>query len=447
MEDHLHKIVELLSEQYTSTEDEKDTFSVKPVTNPVIPEIKEIRITKKNKDRYSKILYIINKFKGFYISVPSEIAISTTGFLSDVMSQREVSRCISEMIRIGLISVSDDTFVFNNNSVVSHSKKYVWYPANADKIEEILKYCDVSAFSPDIKCKTFDIDPSKVVWTSKTMIKIPKDTTISTFKSFIVNTLKVNYPQLEHYINLVSDINRHYYEYKPERCLTYYPTISVSKASFVTRIGIRWFCDFCAYTKVKTEGKEFRNDYLFANGLNLRYDVKGSIPRVKVLSDTGKWPESVYDPYLELYKEYQKISDDYIPWSESKRNDVKNLFLRSFFEHSKESFIAHVERRLSFSKVKLDKEKANILNSFYSAIQKMYGKNRETSVFFTESNIYADVLHELLLNGYDVVTCYDAFYARKRGVNQNEFEMYMDHLVKLKAESYYSLWLSSNRSL
>ena len=63
---------------------------------------------------------------------------------------------------------------------------------------------------------------------------------------------------------------------------------------------------------------------------------------------------------------------------------------------------------------------------------KLYG----TEIFLHESCIYLDVLKELLDNGFFCWECYDAFYARKEGVTQEEFVQYVEALVEEKANAY-----------
>ena len=64
--------------------------------------------------------------------------------------------------------------------------------------------------------------------------------------------------------------------------------------------------------------------------------------------------------------------------------------------------------------------------------RRLYG----TEIFLHESCIYLDVLKELLDNGFFCWECYDAFYARKEGVTQEEFEKYVEALVEEKANAY-----------
>ena len=59
-----------------------------------------------------------------------------------------------------------------------------------------------------------------------------------------------------------------------------------------------------------------------------------------------------------------------------------------------------------------------------------------SEIFYHESSIYMDVLKELLDNGYKVWQCYDAFYAHKEGVTQEDFTEYVTQVVEEKANLY-----------
>lgn len=63
---------------------------------------------------------------------------------------------------------------------------------------------------------------------------------------------------------------------------------------------------------------------------------------------------------------------------------------------------------------------------------KLYG----SEIFFHESCIYLDVLQALFDEGFFCWECYDAFYARKEDVTQEEFEEHVGALVEEKANAY-----------
>ena len=61
----------------------------------------------------------------------------------------------------------------------------------------------------------------------------------------------------------------------------------------------------------------------------------------------------------------------------------------------------------------------------------------------TNPNVYILALEKMLADGYDVVTCYDSFYAAKRGVSSAEFTRYMDNLIEDCAMEYLSMLKNS----
>ena len=68
-------------------------------------------------------------------------------------------------------------------------------------------------------------------------------------------------------------------------------------------------------------------------------------------------------------------------------------------------------------------------------------------IFLHESCIYMDVLYSLLEDGYRVWQCYDAWYAGKDGVTQEEFEKYVTQLVEKKANAYITQYNPGNISV
>ena len=85
-----------------------------------------------------------------------------------------------------------------------------------------------------------------------------------------------------------------------------------------------------------------------------------------------------------------------------------------------------------------DKDEIDAIMKAYqkAIIRAEGGKLYGTEIFLHESCIYLDVLKELLDNGFSCWECYDAFYARKEGVTQEEFEEYVEALVEEKANAY-----------
>ena len=64
------------------------------------------------------------------------------------------------------------------------------------------------------------------------------------------------------------------------------------------------------------------------------------------------------------------------------------------------------------------------------------GKVYDNEIFYHESCIYLDVLKKLLDDGYFTWLVYDAFYSRKIGETQDNYEKYVKELVETKANNY-----------
>lgn len=108
--------------------------------------------------------------------------------------------------------------------------------------------------------------------------------------------------------------------------------------------------------------------------------------------------------------------------------------MRSYFDDDK-MLGAHTRRAMAnvIDKVEVDRE----MRLYKEAVtQAEGGYLYDNEIFFHESCVYMDVLNVLLQNGFFVWQCYDAFYAKKNGVTQQEYEVYVKDLVRDKANQY-----------
>jgi len=78
----------------------------------------------------------------------------------------------------------------------------------------------------------------------------------------------------------------------------------------------------------------------------------------------------------------------------------------------------------------------NELRLFYRAVHNILPESFYSEVFYHESNIYLEVLNELLQRGYFVWQVYDSWYAKKPGVTQEEYWSMVDDIVTEKANAY-----------
>lgn len=410
----------------------------------VEPEIPDFNITKKNYDRYAAILFMINSYKNIRSKIcPSIIPISTQGFLLRYFSKNFIFRCIGTMKEIGLITEWSNGYI-----VGTISKRYVWFPLNEEKLVKILKEKGVkmTQFKTTTDLSGIGIDDDLIRFSSYVRFKRRDDISCEDLTLYIQQKLRTNYPLLSVFQSKVASINARYYQNKSERLITYSPTISFSNGcKWVTGIGIRYNCEFCSYKKDFCEYLPCREPYLKQEQLNLHYDVKGSVPKVSSLINYGVWNDNTVDPYLEMFNEYIKLSGDSGVWCDEERRAMKNMFVRVYFEKTLSTTIAHINSALKDRGESVKDEFTNLVfSNLREAAEHCFGSFLGSEVFFHESNIYIMALEKLLEDGYDVVTCFDSFYARKDGVKQRDFGYYMDNLLEKCAYDYLEM-LNQNK--
>ena len=402
-------------------------------------DIPNFKITKKNYDRYAAILFIINSYKNIRSKLcPSVVSISTQGFLRRHFSKSFISRCINTMKELGLIAEWSTQYV-----VGVASKRYVWFPVNEEKLVKILKENGVKM--TEFKAKTdlsgIGINDDLIWFSSFVRIKRREDICCDDLILYIQQKLRDKYPLLPIFQSKVASINANYYQNKPERLLSYQPTVSFSNGcNWVTGIGIRYNCEFCSYKKDFCEYLPCREPYLKQEGLNLHYDVRGSVPKVSSLINFGTWDDNTVDPYFEMFNEYINLSGDTGVWGTEEREAMKDMFVRVYFEKSLQTTISHINSALKDRGKSVKEEFTKLVfSNLREAAEKCFGKFLGSEVFYHESNIYILALEKLLEDGYDVVTCFDSFYACKDGVKQRDFDYYMDNLLEECAMNYLEM--------
>ena len=118
------------------------------------------------------------------------------------------------------------------------------------------------------------------------------------------------------------------------------------------------------------------------------------------------------------------------------RDAIKSLHMRAYFD--KPSTLGlHIRRAMNYAKEEY-KEAINTEMMIYKKAVEIAegGHLYDNEIFFHESCIYMDVLYELLNLDFFVWQCYDAFYAKKNNVEQEEFENLVSKLVAEKANNY-----------
>lgn len=434
----------------TRLEDKYDELKVLP--DEEAPSVAEIKFTKLNYRMYASILFIMNSYSRIRApKLPSVVSISTKGFLRMYFSSTTIDKYLNEMERIGIIKKYKHGYYERYGMYGSLPSQYIWFPQNEAIVRSIFKTNNITvrSFEHTLNKKyarkgATIYNETLVKFTSKTKITKPKNYNCYDMYVAICTQLKKTYPILEVFQNKAEVINKKYYANKPERVINYTPSIKFNDYfNAVTKIGIRYNCEFCTYPKEPKVGFIYRNDYLKQEGLDLHYDVKGSIPKISELINFQTFSDNIIDPYKEIYDEYVKLSGETGDFDEKARKCFKYMFVRAYFESGVKSFTHHIFSNLvnmgyqtSYNE-KLENDE--ILLDLDAAVCKCCGKSLGSEAFFHESNVYILVLERLLADGYDVVTCFDSFYAHKDGISQEEFETYMDKTIKSCAFKYLAL--------
>ena len=422
---------------------EQDEVVVLP--NEVAPEIGEIKLTKLNQRKYESILFIIDSYKHIRApKLPSVVKISSNGFLKLYFNDTTIYNYLEEMKRLGIIKLYKSGYFNRHNlpNMDTTAPQYIWFPQNEAKIKEILKEKKVGirSFKRKMRVKYQRrgdglLNRGLVRFTSNTQIRKPANFNCYDMHTVICDQLNEVDPLLPVFQKKVEVLNTKYYAGKPEREIKYTPTLKYNGVyDTVTKIGIRYNCEFCTYSKDRKEGFISRDEYLAKEGLDLHYDVRGSVPKISALMNFGEIFDNSSDPYQEIYNEYKKLSGEKDDFSYDTRQCFKYMFVRSYFESSYQMLVHRISSNLYKMgyRTTWNEKKANddALHDLNAAVIKCCGMPLGSEIFFHESNVYILVLERLLNDGFDVVTCFDSFYAHKDGVNQEKFNTYMDKIIK-----------------
>lgn len=448
------KIVDIYNKLTDESRSYKKYPDLKVLPDEVAPEVGQIKLTKLNYRMYSSILFIMDSYNRIRApKSPSVVTISTNGFLRMYFAISTISKYLEEMERLGVIKKYTSHYYEHDDytPLSSYAKRYIWFPQNEMAFRNFCKENNIDSRSFERTMnekyarKGATIYNSNLVkFTSKTKITKPAGFNCYDMYHAICEQLKDTYPLLPIFQKKVDCINKKYYEHKPERIISYTPSVKFNDYfNGVTKIGIRYNCDFCTYPKEPKEGFTHRSDYLEQEGLDLHYDVKGSIPKISVLINREEFSDNNNDPYKDMYDEYVKLSGESGDFDYETRNCFKYMFVRAYFECGFKSFTYHVFSNLTNKGYQTSwnekVENDGILLDLDEAVTNCCGKSLGSEIFFHESNVYILVLEHLLSNGFDVVTCFDSFYAHKDGVSQEKFDTYMNKIVKKCAMKYLKM--------
>lgn len=451
-------------EQDIEISEEQDIFEWKPkeCVDFTLPQfqIPDIRSKKYTNDRLSKVLAFIDLVKHKRIAhgcTIMPIACTNKRFMEICGGQKNASNLIQFMINIGLLEVENEYYQFNaNHDRYNQSKQYKYYYDNERKI---IEYCKENRIEKKImknnkyihtvveKFKMDDIDNDQVRFSSKLNLRKPTGFSKSEFEEYLTGMIYRNYPELAYYQSMADYINATYYVNDPSLEIHFTPNFTWTKNNkAVKKIGIRATNAFVSAKGEKDGNERFKGYYkeevLKKYGLNLEKDVSSSVPRITLSLNMGMWISEETDIYKRIYDEYverkvEKEGSSFkmgMPSFEKVRSSIKELHMRGYFDD--ENMIG-VHVRYAMAEVKNSCEVDEEMRLFKEAIimaegGQLYG----SEIFYHESCIYMEVLKELLDSGYKVWQCYDAWYAAKEGVTQEDFVRSVTELVKNKANEY-----------
>ena len=413
------------------------------------------KLTKNQRTFLSKVLAFIDMKKQVRIrdvATLMNISCKNKRLLSITGSVKNSSNFIRRMANLGLISVVDDTYQFNAYySKQNHSKRYAYHYKNEVLIKKYCKQNSINIYKPNKNynnntiVESFSIDSfetDEVKFSNHLLLHKPDDYSVSEFEAYLTQALYKNYPQLSKYQQMADLINDTFYVDDADRQIRFVPSFTWNKGNnSVIKIGIRATNTLVSAKKDKDGSENFygiyKEDVLLKYGFNLEKDVKSSVPRITYLLNNKEWLSEDIDIYQNIYNEYLKINNNnnnntIVESFSEVREAIKGLHMRGYFDN--ETMMAvHISNKV---KLNYDSVKDEMSKYRQAIISAEGGNTFGSEVFFHESCIYLDVLYELLKKGFDVLQIYDAFYSKKEGMTNEEFETLVRQIVENKAIQY-----------
>ena len=420
----------------------------------VLPELKipEVRSKASTKKKLGKVLAFIDMVKHKRLAHGCTIMpIATTNkkLISICGSQQNASNLVKYMINIGLLREEDTTYQYNaSREEYNKAKTYRYYYDNELKVKHYCKENNINKYVvlnnkqlrstvvQKLRIENFDND--RVRFSSQLHLLKPDNYSTAQFERYIEAVLYRNYPYLAYYQELADTMNETYYADNPELSISFTPNYTWNKGNkAITKIGIRATNELVSAKREKDGNENFygayKDDVLERYGLNLEKDVTSSIPRITLSMNKGRWISEDVDIYELIYNEYV-TNHTVVQKFEKVRPAIKKLHMRGYFDRPS---TLGVHTRRVMANVRNKEEVDTEMRRYQDAIIAAEGGTLYGSeIFYHESCIYMDVLKELLDNGYKVWQCYDAFYAHKEGVLQEDFMEYVTKVVKEKANLY-----------
>lgn len=425
----------------------KDNWEPQKIDDYVLPVfvIKESQAKgadKKRKNKLSKILAFIDSVKHKrYKSGCTVMPISVTNKdnLAIWENEKGVSRAISYMIEIGLISIENDKYQFGAYYEKDNkSKSYRYYKENEDKVKKYCEEHDIQMYivknkvysMNEIQSVHTDIDKTKVRFASRIKLIRPAELSKAEFEKQLTLCLYENYPGLRFHIEKANEINEKYYKDYPEFRIRFQPNFTWSSDGiYVSRIGIR------ATNSMTNMKKEKRSEILKLYGFTLKKDINASVPRMTLSLNTGSWVDETDDIYELIYH----VMEPQGVFGYKKRETIKKLHMRAYFESGDKLTGHHTWLSMNQDNIKRE-DVCEKMTEFRNAIIKAEGgKLYGSDIFYIESCVYLMTLYDLLSSGHRVWQVYDCFYST--GAESNElFEYMISNGVKLNFEEFLRVY-------
>jgi hypothetical protein len=206
------------------------------------------------------------------------------------------------MITIGLIEVESNNYSFNHRKDSdNYCKTYRYYVENEEKVKDYCQEHSINMFHWKNRrekgmgtlldtCKITSFEPSEVRFSSELHLLKPDNYSVKQFEDYLEDVLYFNYPQLDHYQKVADEINEEYYKEYPDLQIRFKPNIKWNKGNkSVKSIGIRATNQLVGAKKEYDPEYQgmYRSEVLEKYKLNLRKDVRSSVPRVTSLLNFG----------------------------------------------------------------------------------------------------------------------------------------------------------------
>ncbi len=416
----LEEIVSRLKDKtdYTFTVN-RMSWEPQRLENYVVPEfvIKESKAKgaeTKLKNKLGKVLAFIDsvkhkRFKTGCTVMP--ISVTNKDNLAIWQNEKGISRAISFMIEIGLISVENDKYQFGAYYEKDNkSKSYRYYKENEDKIKKYCEAHDIQMFivknkvynMSELKNVHTDIDRLKVRFTSRIKLIKPAELSRAEFEKQLTLCLYKNYPGLRFHIVKANEINEKYYKDYPEFRIRFQPKFTWSDDGlYVSGIGIR------ATNSMTNLKKEDRKAVLNAYGFTLEKDINASVPRMTLSLNSDHWIDESEDMYELIYRVIEPAG----VFTKEKREAIKKLHMRAYFDSGDKSVGHHTWLTMEQDGIERE-DVCDKMSEFRNAIVKAEGgKLYGSDIFYVESCVYLMTLYDLLSAGHKVWQVYDCFYS------------------------------------